>query len=161
MWCEVVRKKDAENRNADTEWQRYRQRKVDFLSLLSTHPYMAHNGASIDGLKAKAGLSLFLNQFLEFSICFARCSWQGTNPLGFGFISWFCLMVIVPSRAQAEFICIALTNIPDGQPMHRIQPDGKWGSQDRDTRQSIRILEPKRRSFFENTVKENRAPRGR
>ena len=30
--------------------------------------------ASIDGLKAKAGLSLFLNQFLEFSICFARCS---------------------------------------------------------------------------------------
>lgn len=69
-------------------------------------------------------------------------------------------MVIVPSRAQAEFICIALTNIPDGQPMHRIQPDGKCGSQDRDTRQSIWSLEPKRRSFFENTVKENRAPWG-
>lgn len=81
--------------------------------------------ASIDGLKAKAGLSLCLNQFLEFSTCFARCSQQGTNALGFGFISWFCLMVIVPSRAQAEFICIALTNIPDGQPLLRIQPDGK------------------------------------
>ena len=116
--------------------------------------------ASVDGLKAKAGLSLFLNQFLEFSTCFARCSQQGTNALGFGFISWFCLMVIVPSRAQAEFICIALTNIPDGQPLLRIQPDGKWGSQDRDAKQSIRILEPKRRSFFENSVKEKRGTSG-
>lgn len=41
---------------------------------------------SSDGLKAEVDRSLFLNQLLEFSVCFARHSCEGTYPSGFGLV---------------------------------------------------------------------------